>query len=747
MVVKSYVAVSLAFLTVLSAGGAVVPVGATTHADSRSHIDTCTTITDPGQYELTADINGTPNAGRRACIVIRSGNVTLDGNDHIVGPADRDSIFVGTDVPGSRTAERLPNVTVRNIVVTADVELYRTPQATIRNVTAQGAMPQIDLDHANRSVVKDNTVSGTSERGANIGLFVADESVVANNTVINRDEHGRSAVPRSGISVWLSEGVTVRNNIVRSTATGLHVRSVTNSTFANNTATGSPERALAVTRGSQGNVFENTVVSDSTFGVVVSDSSDNTLRNTTANNTSDAVLDMREAGPNRLERLRIDANTTVSLEGRNLVVMSVDAPPAVPPNLTAVGGYVNVIEYRGARVSLNVSYDEAAVEAAGLNESDLRLYRYPAEETPNHVYVTMSSTTETASPANWSFVPGTNGVNTTANDVYANVREFDFGDPDTPTNATQIDIGETVNGTIVSDETDWYAFEVEAGEAILPTLNLVGPMGDRTIEFSIIDPDGNRIGAYPADLGHGNDYEAGSEWPAVGRQAVGAATAEEDGTYYVSVFTGSTNAQLVPGAYNLTVETRELDSFDPNQRRETATPLGPNGTVHGSAAAYDEDWFSFEADAGERIDVVVNFSHPLALSLYGPDRGLLGQTRYRGEQTVTATANRTGRHYIQVHQTNINPQLLAVGSFNLTVRMSADGATTDSDGDGLTDVEEDALGTDPLNSDTDGDKRSDGEEFHGYGTDPLVMDTDDDGWSDRLEINRDCDPLDPASHP
>ncbi|MCP4994829.1 MAG: RHS repeat protein, partial [Gammaproteobacteria bacterium] len=50
----------------------------------------------------------------------------------------------------------------------------------------------------------------------------------------------------------------------------------------------------------------------------------------------------------------------------------------------------------------------------------------------------------------------------------------------------------------------------------------------------------------------------------------------------------------------------------------------------------------------------------------------------------------------------------------------------DDDNDGLTDIEELSLGTDPLNPDTDGDGDSDGDEV-AYGSDPLLnMDTLDD---------------------
>ncbi|MFO7936158.1 MAG: outer membrane beta-barrel protein [Kiritimatiellia bacterium] len=58
----------------------------------------------------------------------------------------------------------------------------------------------------------------------------------------------------------------------------------------------------------------------------------------------------------------------------------------------------------------------------------------------------------------------------------------------------------------------------------------------------------------------------------------------------------------------------------------------------------------------------------------------------------------------------------------------------DSDGDGLTDEEEAALGTDPFNKDTDGDGLTDGDEVNKYKTDPLNKDTDFDGLTDGDEV-------------
>lgn len=63
-----------------------------------------------------------------------------------------------------------------------------------------------------------------------------------------------------------------------------------------------------------------------------------------------------------------------------------------------------------------------------------------------------------------------------------------------------------------------------------------------------------------------------------------------------------------------------------------------------------------------------------------------------------------------------------------------DALDDDDDNDRLTDVEEVALGTDPLREDTDGDGLSDFEEVRTHGTNPLLGDQDADGLNDRLEV-------------
>jgi hypothetical protein len=72
------------------------------------------------------------------------------------------------------------------------------------------------------------------------------------------------------------------------------------------------------------------------------------------------------------------------------------------------------------------------------------------------------------------------------------------------------------------------------------------------------------------------------------------------------------------------------------------------------------------------------------------------------------------------------------------------GQLIDTDGDGLDDVREADLGTDPKNWDSDGDDLSDGDEVIIWKTQPLNPDTDDDGFKDGAEIKGGYNPVGPG---
>jgi outer membrane protein OmpA-like peptidoglycan-associated protein len=79
---------------------------------------------------------------------------------------------------------------------------------------------------------------------------------------------------------------------------------------------------------------------------------------------------------------------------------------------------------------------------------------------------------------------------------------------------------------------------------------------------------------------------------------------------------------------------------------------------------------------------------------------------------------------------------LSDGYFNIGagITFTGEGCNTDKDGDGLTRCEEEELGTDPTNPDTDSDGLKDGAEVNQYKTDPKNPDTDGDGLKDGEEV-------------
>src|SRR6056297_2102384 len=103
----------VALLCVASGGLWLVYDGLETDARQPRAIASCTTITEPGRYVLTADIT---DSEADSCIRIRSADVVLVGRNHrIDGLGDFGTAGV---VARSNTDRPLENVTVRNVTVT-----------------------------------------------------------------------------------------------------------------------------------------------------------------------------------------------------------------------------------------------------------------------------------------------------------------------------------------------------------------------------------------------------------------------------------------------------------------------------------------------------------------------------------------------------------------------------------------------------------------------------------------------------
>ena len=96
----------------------------------------------------------------------------------------------------------------------------------------------------------------------------------------------------------------------------------------------------------------------------------------------------------------------------------------------------------------------------------------------------------------------------------------------------------------------------------------------------------------------------------------------------------------------------------------------------------------------------------------------------------------------------VNSNQASTSAINSNIRLQAStevaGETIDQDGDGLTDDEENSLGTDIAKADSDADHLFDFEEVNIYQTDPMNKDTDSDGLTDGEEVLRRLNPSGPG---
>ena len=108
---------------------------------------------------------------------------------------------------------------------------------------------------------------------------------------------------------------------------------------------------------------------------------------------------------------------------------------------------------------------------------------------------------------------------------------------------------------------------------------------------------------------------------------------------------------------------------------------------------------------------------------------------------VVVTRVSFGRGDSKAHEAGIIVILPISSDGDEITNHSTNPLLADSDGDGLSDLNELGNNTNPLLADTDYDNLNDGSEMH-YGTNPLLPDTDGDGYLDGTEIAMGTDPLD-----
>ena len=225
--------------------------------------------------------------------------------------------------------------------------------------------------------------------------------------------------------------------------------------------------------------------------------------------------------------------------------------------------------------------------------------------------------------------------------------------------AAAVSLGTGISAEITAGDDDWFALDgVEAGQAL-------------TLDFEK-SADADRLGVVlygpPAGNDPGNVLTSRVDlaYVNVGESTVSVGgIAERSGTVYVHV---SAVLGDETGSYSFTVGAADTDDFEPNERLETAVPIGPDGNASGNITINDQDWFAVEnVSAGQNVTGSVAASADsgrLYLSLYAPDGSRLDFDVVGDSDgsEVGATAAQSGTYYVVV-----TSPLRETGSYDLTV--------------------------------------------------------------------------------
>lgn len=224
--------------------------------------------------------------------------------------------------------------------------------------------------------------------------------------------------------------------------------------------------------------------------------------------------------------------------------------------------------------------------------------------------------------------------------------------------ATPINSGERILGTLPTGDTDVYSFSVRAGDRIFANTVTAGSSEGSDTTLELLDSEGAEV---ESDDDDGTQLEDAS--------SIAGAVAVAEGTYYLVVTNGGSRPIT---SYDLYLQVRtgpatpETDlpvepPIGSNGTQAGADPLG-NGEVVGEHASRDQDWFSIELQAGDTVFLSLGITPPAdtskALLGFGPV-GDLGKKQplmlasvpsdaAHPSEALTMTVSAAGTYYIWV---------------------------------------------------------------------------------------------------
>ncbi|NKE35223.1 hypothetical protein GWG54_05215 [Natronococcus sp. JC468] len=290
----------------------------------RTTIAECMTITEPGRYALETDLEAEPG---ETCIEIRTSDVTLDGQGYAIsgpgptepngfdspletgtagvlvqpGTGEENETKAKTDKKKSNghATDGLSNVTVRNLAIEgfdAGIAFDEVTAGSIAETTTSGNRYGISLLRSAENALANN------DAFANVGHGIRLENADGNRLEANAvNDNSFPAEEDSSIFFLESNENTLVANDVDGNITGIRLENSHENTFEENTVSDNIFDGVVLIESSANTLVRNTVNGNTNLiGISLVESHGNTIRENTANGNADCGISLLLSDENAL---------------------------------------------------------------------------------------------------------------------------------------------------------------------------------------------------------------------------------------------------------------------------------------------------------------------------------------------------------------------------------------------------------------------------------------------------------------
>jgi parallel beta-helix repeat protein len=242
---------------------------------STQSISSCTTISSPGTYTLTADII---DSTATSCINIASSDVILNGDGHTIDGVQASNTY-GVYVYNPST--RLSNVTVKNLRVKNwhnGIYYRNTDYGSIEDDTTSYNSRGIYLQQSHHNTIKSNYAWGYDSSSSYAGIYLSGSNY---NTII---ENTASSYWNFGIYLTSSSYNVIMDNTANNQGYGIRIDSPSTNNLVNNNIANGNKNGIYLDS-AEFNTIENNTCQWNWYGIALIWSAD--YNNITGNRVTD----------------------------------------------------------------------------------------------------------------------------------------------------------------------------------------------------------------------------------------------------------------------------------------------------------------------------------------------------------------------------------------------------------------------------------------------------------------------------